>query len=169
MSHFLVNLILALIWTTLTGLFTPANLVVGFLLGYLTLLASRRARRPTGYFDKVNQVLHILIFFLAELVLANLRVAADVLTPRFHMRPRVLAIPLDVHGDLEITMLASLISLTPGTLSLDVSTDRRVLYIHAMYAADAEALRAEIKRGLERRVRELVSGSAAAGAEDGQP
>lgn len=169
MSHFLVNLILALIWTTLTGLFTPTNLVIGFLLGYLTLLASRRARQPTGYFDKVNQVVRILIFFLAELVLANLRVAADVLTPRFHMRPRVLAIPLDVHSDLEITLLASLISLTPGTLSLDVSTDRRTLYIHAMYAADAGALRAEIKRGVERRVRELVTGAAPAAPGGDEP
>jgi multicomponent Na+:H+ antiporter subunit E len=70
----------------------------------------------------------------------------------------VLAIPLDAVTDLEITAFANLISLTPGTLSLDVSTDRRVLFIHAMYAGDADQTRRDIKQGLERRLLGLVRG-----------
>jgi multicomponent Na+:H+ antiporter subunit E len=72
------------------------------------------------------------------------------------MRPGIIAIPLDARTDLEITLLANLITLTPGTLSLDVSADRRVLYIHVMYIDndDIEAVRRNIKDGFERRVLE---------------
>jgi multicomponent Na+:H+ antiporter subunit E len=73
------------------------------------------------------------------------------------MRPAIVAIPLDLRGDLEITLLANLITLTPGTLSLDVSSDKRVLYVHSMYVTDIAAFRSEIKNGFEKRVKELFA------------
>ena len=94
-------------------------------------------------------------FFLRELVVSNLRVAYDVLTPTDYMRPGVIAVPLDAHTDGEITLLANLISLTPGSLSLDVSTDRRVLYVHMMYLDDPEQAREQIKY-FESRLLELL-------------
>jgi multicomponent Na+:H+ antiporter subunit E len=160
MNYFLFNIGLALVWAALTGVFSPANLLVGFGLGYFTLFLARRVLGPSAYFVKVQQVLSFVVFFLWELLVANLRVAADVLTPQAHMRPRIIAVPLDARTHAEITFLANLISLTPGTLSLDVSTDRRVLFIHAMYAADPEAVKREIKEGLERRVLALMRGAA---------
>ncbi len=98
----------------------------------------------------------MLAFFLWELVLANLRVARDVLLPVGRLRPAIVAVPLDLKTDWQITLLAILITLTPGTLSLDVSTDRKVLFLHAMHVDDPEALRREIKSGFERRVRRLA-------------
>jgi multicomponent Na+:H+ antiporter subunit E len=104
----------------------------------------------------VGQVLNLALFFIWELILANLRVAYDVVTPRHHMRPGVIGVPLAAHTDLEITVLSSMISLTPGTLSLDVSADRKILYIHAMYIDDVDAVRRKIKDGFERRVLEVL-------------
>jgi multicomponent Na+:H+ antiporter subunit E len=72
------------------------------------------------------------------------------------MRPGIVAIPLDLEGDAAITLLANLVTLTPGALSLDVSPDRTVLYVHTMYMDDAETFRREIKQGFERRVKELL-------------
>jgi multicomponent Na+:H+ antiporter subunit E len=95
------------------------------------------------------------LFYLKELFLANLRVAHDVITPGFHMKPGIIAIPLDAKSDLEIIALTNLITMTPGTLSLDVSTDGSVLYIHAMYIDDLEGLRREIKEGFEKKVMEV--------------
>ena len=95
-------------------------------------------------------------FYLRALVLASLRVAYDALTPTHHMRPAMLAVPLEAKTDLEILLLANLISMTPGSVSIDVSTDRRVLYLHAMYVQDPEDLRREIKNKLERRILELL-------------
>ncbi len=160
MSAFLWNLLLAIIWVALTEQFTPGNLVVGFGLGYLILafaqLIMGKEKGKSNYVSKVRQVFGFALYFLWELVLANLRVAYDVVTPTHHMRPGVIAIPLDAQTDAEITALANFITLTPGTLSLDVSEDRKVLYIHAMYIHDREALRREIKSGLERRVLEVM-------------
>jgi multicomponent Na+:H+ antiporter subunit E len=95
------------------------------------------------------------LFYLVELFLANLRVAHDVLRPHHRMKPGIIAIPLDAKSDLEIMALTNLITMTPGTLSLDISTDRRMLYIHAMYIDDLEGLRLEIKDGLEKKVMEV--------------
>lgn len=106
-------------------------------------------------FVKVFWIVWFVLFYLVELFLANLRVAHDVLTPRHRMKPGIIAIPLDAKSDLEIISLANLITMTPGTLSLDVSTDRRVLYIHAMYIDDLEGLRSKIKDGFEKKVMEV--------------
>jgi multicomponent Na+:H+ antiporter subunit E len=105
---------------------------------------------------RLTAAIRLATFFLWEIVLANLRVAYDVLTPRHHMRPGIIALPLDVISDVEITLLANLIALTPGSLSLDVSADHKVLYIHAMYIDDVEALQRRIKSSLERRVLEVT-------------
>lgn len=159
MQYFLLNLALAALWAVATGTFSLANVAVGFGLGYAALLLARGAFGPTAYFITMVRAVGFLLFFLKEVMIANLRVAHDVLTPTFYMRPRVLALPLDALTDIEITLLANLISLTPGTLSLDVSSDQRVLYVHAMYAADAGAARREMKDGLERRMLRLLRGA----------
>lgn len=156
MNLFLLNVLLALAWLALTAKFSPANLLLGFVVGYLFLWYSQPAMGGARYFAKLRIAVMFVLFFLWELSRANLKVAFDVLTPRHRMVPGVIAIPLDARTDAEITLLANLITLTPGTLSLDVSTDRRVLYVHAMYIDDVDALKREIKQGLERRVLELL-------------
>ena len=159
MTYFFLNIGLALAWGALTGNFDPANLIAGFALGYGAMFVVRRVLGPSDYFVKVWQVIGFVFFFLWELILANLRVAYDVLTTRHHMKPRVIGIPLEARTDAEITALAYFISLTPGTLTLDVSTDRSTMFIHAMYAPDADALRSEIKQGVERRLLRLMRGT----------
>lgn len=150
------NLLLALAWTALNGDFRLQTLLVGFLLSYLLLMLLQPAIGPSGYFRKVERSVSFLVFYIWKLILANLRVAYDVITPRHHMRPGVIAVPLDARTDTEITLLANLITLTPGTVCLDISSDRRVLYLHAMYIHDPDLLRQEIKSDLERRVLEVL-------------
>jgi multicomponent Na+:H+ antiporter subunit E len=158
MIYFFLNVMLALVWVFVTGQFTPANLAAGFGVGYVALFLTRRVIGPTTYFHKWRQAISFFIFFLRELLEANVRVAIDVLTPTPRMQPRVIAVPLEARGGLEIMLLTNLVSLTPGTLNLDISSDQRTLYVHAMYAPDEEAVRRQIKDGMERRVIELVRG-----------
>jgi len=153
----LLNVLLALAWVALTGQFTPVNLAFGFVLGYVILWIAQRAGKPLGYFTKVRQILGFGAFFLWEMVKANFQVTFYVLAPHRKMRPGVIAVPLDVRTDTEITLLANLITLTPGTLSLDVSVDRRVMYIHSMTLGDqTDKFRRQIKEGFERRVLEVL-------------
>ena len=72
------------------------------------------------------------------------------------MKPGVIGIPIEAKTDLEITVLANLITMTPGTLSLDISPDRKTLYVHAMYIHDPEELRRDIKENFEPRVLALL-------------
>jgi multicomponent Na+:H+ antiporter subunit E len=117
---------------------------------------SQRATGSSDYAQRGWRLISFAGFFIRELVLANVRVARDVVSRSQNMRPGVVAIPLSAKTDTEITLLANLISLTPGTLSLDVSDDRSVLYIHSMYIDDPDELRHEIKAGFERRVLEVL-------------
>ncbi|MFN3800444.1 Na+/H+ antiporter subunit E [Belliella pelovolcani] len=155
-TKFLSNLLLSLIWVAITGAFTVENFVFGFALSFFLLWITATDRRDNKYFNRIPKLIGFVFFFLYELIKANIEVAYDVITPRHYMEPGIVKIPLDAKSDLEITLLANLISLTPGTLSLDVSDDRKVLYVHAMYVKDREEFVASIKNGFERRLLEIT-------------
>ncbi len=156
MIGFFANVLLALAWTTLSGNFSVLNMIFGFVLGYGTLSIMQPAVSfLKGYSQRVPRFLVFVAFFLKELLKANFKVAFDVLTPPWHMQPGVIAIPLEAKTDLEITMVANCISLTPGTLSLDVSDDRRVLFIHAMFLQDEKSLREDLHE-IERRILQIM-------------
>ena len=95
-------------------------------------------------------------FFVWELIVSSIRVAWDVLTPSAHRAPGIIAVPLSARTDAEIAWVANLITLTPGSLSLDVSSDRTILYVHTLFADDPEVARRALKDGFERRVLELL-------------
>ncbi len=161
MALFLINLLLALAWGAVSGSFSAGTLGTGFVFGYLALLVARPAFGNSPYHAGVWRAVSFAGFFVRELVVSSIRVAVDVLTPRHRMEPGIVAVPIRARTDAEITLLANLISLTPGTLSLDLSTDRRTLYVHAMYEADEpDRIRADIRDRLERRVLELFRGTA---------
>ena len=151
----LLNLLLALAWMALTGQFDPLNFIAGFALGYILLRLVHPQDEPLAYFRKAILVLRFAGFFLWELVLANLRVAWAVLSPTLKFSPAVVAVPLDARSDLAITLLANLITLTPGSLALDISTDRSVMYVHTMQAGDIDQVRLDVKE-LEARVLEVT-------------
>jgi multicomponent Na+:H+ antiporter subunit E len=156
----LANLLLALTWTALQGEFTLFNLVTGHAIGYLVLLLLMKGGvlGESPYVGRLHQAVALVAFFLWELVWANLRLAVDVATPRFQMRPGIVAVPLDITRDAEILLLSMLINLTPGSVALDVSPDRKILYVHVMYMRTPDSARAEIKDGFERRVMRLFAG-----------
>jgi multicomponent Na+:H+ antiporter subunit E len=148
------NILLALAWAALQGDFSPQTLVTGQVLGYLILVVLVRGGvlRASPYVSRVHRVVGLFAYFLWELVKANIRLAVDVATPRFHMTPGIIAVPLDATEDGQILLLSMLINTTPGSVALDVSADRKILYVHVMYMDTPETAREEIKTGFERRV-----------------
>jgi multicomponent Na+:H+ antiporter subunit E len=157
MDLFIYNILISMLWALLIGEVSVGSLVTGFVLGYFALvLLYPDTGKKSSYFCKTMQSIRFALYFAKELIVSSYRVSMDVVKPLPLMRPGVVSIPLDAETDLEITMLANLISLTPGTLSLDVSKDRKTLYIHAMYVVNPDDLRREIKDGMERRLLELL-------------
>lgn len=100
--------------------------------------------------------LRLIALFIKELVLSALQVAWLVVQPKLRLRPGFIAFPLTVTSDVQITLLANLITLTPGTLSVDVSEDRKTLFIHAIDVSDREALIGRIAAGFETRILRAV-------------
>lgn len=156
MTPYAYNLTLALIWAALTADFSAANLAVGALVGFALLSVVLRADpRFTAYRRRLPRLLSFALYFLRELVRSNLRVAYDVITPTHLMRPAIIALPLEARTELEIAALANLISLTPGTLSLQLNDSNTELYVHVMYLDDETETLAGLK-DLERRILELL-------------
>jgi multicomponent Na+:H+ antiporter subunit E len=156
MIGFFWNIMLALAWVALSGNFSAMNFLAGFFFGYLALMVlQRQVLVLKGYSKRIPRVVAFLVFFIKELVKANVRVAYDVATPVWYMKPGVIAFQLKAHTDVEIMFVSSVISLTPGTLSLDVSDDRQVLFIHAMFLQDEEQLRQDL-RELEHRILKIL-------------
>ena len=154
MNLALMNIMLALTWAAVTGSFTLPNLIFGFLLAMFSLWLTREQVGSVGYFSRSYRILVLLLLFLYELAMSAWKVAKLVLSPKMDLKPGIFAFPLRLERDLEITLLANLITLTPGTLSVDVSQDRRTLYVHAIDCSDPEGARRDIAQGFERRIME---------------
>ena len=155
MIQLLFHVFLTLNWLLLTGSLSFANILVGVVLSYLLLALAFFRVDDRGYVRRLPAAVGLLVYFLVELVKANVQVAKEVLGPSFTMTPGVVAVPLDLKTPFAITLLANLITLTPGTLTMEVSRDCSTIYVHAMYVSDPDRFREEIKRGFERRVKEV--------------
>ena len=157
MNIFILNIALAAAWAALTGDITLRGLAVGFALGSAALFVTKPLFPGCDrYFKRVWNWVKLGVLFLYELIVSSVQVVWDVLTPNHKARPGIISVPLELKDEMEILLVTNLISLTPGTLSLDVTEDRNTLYIHAMFADDPDAIRAQIRDGMERWVREAM-------------
>lgn len=154
-KRFLVHILLVFIWLALTGDYSWINILLGSIIGFFALWQANRTDTEERYFKFVPRAISFVFFFLYELTKANIQVAYEVISPPLNMKPGIIEYPLSVKSDLEITFLANVISLTPGTFSLDVSADKKMLYIHAMYIYDRDDFINSIKNGFEQRIIDL--------------
>ncbi len=157
MIVFAANLLFAVVWVAITGSPTLLNLVFGFALSALALSVIRGETDVAGYLGRVRRIGALALLFFVELAKSAWKVAVMVLSPTVSVQPGIFAFPLTVTRDFEITLLANLITLTPGTLSVDVSDDRKTLYVHAIDCSDIEATKRDIAEGFERRIREAFA------------
>jgi len=157
MSTFLLNILLALAWGALTGSFEPINLFFGFALGFLMIgVGERTLTGNQGRYLRASFLaLELLFLFLVDFIRANLRMVKIVLAPKPDLKPAVVAVPLSIRSETAITLLVNMITLTPGTLSLDVSNDRKLVFVHVFYLDDVEDFRRKLKEKYERRIQDL--------------
>ena len=148
---------LALVWAAITGNFTALNLLLGAFIGAGTALLLRTSFASPHMLRRLRRIVVLFLVFLWELMLSAMRVAIMVLQPdlKAALRPAIIAYPLTVKSDGAITLLANMITLTPGTLSIDVAQDRSVIYVHVLHLDDREALIAGIAGSFERRIQEI--------------
>lgn len=156
MNLFLLNLCLACLVAALVGVFSIDVFLSGFLLGFIALWLVRPFTARSAYFRTFCKALLYLFYVAWELLLSSLRVAWVIISPRPQITPGIVAVPLKLKSDGAIFLLANSITLTPGTLSLDVSADKKTLYVHGMFIQDPEDFRKEIRAGFEHKIAEFM-------------
>jgi multicomponent Na+:H+ antiporter subunit E len=151
----LLNFFLAFIWMFLSVSFTSKSFFVGFLLGLLIIYAFRRFFTGRFYLLRVWAIISLIVLFIKELILANISVLMAIIRPKLDIKPGIFALPTELKSDWEITILANLITLTPGTLVVDISFDNKILYIHSIDMPDADEAVNEIKNTFEKAIKEV--------------
>lgn len=156
MNGLLLNILLATVWIFLTGDLNFQNFVEGFVIGFAIIFVTKNVTATSPYVRKIPKIIEFVFYFIYELIVANIKVTIDIITPKHRMTPAIIAVPLTIDKNFEITLLANLITLTPGTLSLDLSSDKKILYVHSMYVDDPEKFRDSIKNGFEKKIMEIT-------------
>lgn len=138
MTMFLLNIMLAVLWCFTWGSFSFYMLMSGFALSYLLLGVYSRVAAAEGYGTKVRDLLHFGLYFVRVLFVANSQIAYEILTPGLGFSPRIVRFDVTGLTAVQRTILVNSINLTPGTLVLDISPDRRTFYVYCMYAQARE-------------------------------
>lgn len=134
---------------------TASTFIIGYLIGLILIIMMRRFFKDRLYIGRLCATVKLTLLFFKELILSNISVLRVVLRPKMNIQPMIFALPTDLEKDWEITLLSSLITLTPGTIVLNVSDDQRTLYIHAIDVDDVDEAIDSIKNTFEKAIKEV--------------
>lgn len=154
--HPLLTVLMTVIWIMLQNDISAGMVVFGIILGIIIprITAVWWPDRPEGF--RASKMVGYTLIVIWDIIVANIQVAWIVLTkPNDKLKPVWIEVPLDLRTPEAITVLAGTITLTPGTVSADLSNEGRSLLVHALDAPDPDAVRDEIKNRYERRLKEI--------------
>ena len=150
------NVLIAFVWLFLDTSYSVADFAIGFVLGaIITGFYAKLSGSRDFYLNRFLKFLKFLLVCLYELYVACFQVLVLVLTPKLNLKPGIIRMEVDLPTDFQLVFLASLINLTPGTLTLEVSSDKKTLYIHALNINDAKEIIGSIRRSFENSIREV--------------
>ncbi|MFS0776570.1 Na+/H+ antiporter subunit E [Neobacillus sp. 3P2-tot-E-2] len=151
----LLNVVLALLWMFIKVSYDPVSFLKGYIFGLLVIFVLRRYFHSRFYLLRLWSFIKLIFIFIKELILSNIAIVKIVLKPKLDMRPAIFAMDTALTKDWQITLLSSLITLTPGTLVIDVSEDNKTLFIHAMNIGEVEDEINSIKNSFEKAILEV--------------
>ncbi|WP_174613882.1 Na+/H+ antiporter subunit E [Virgibacillus ihumii] len=152
----LINLIIATMWMFLSETYTAASFVTGYILGLGLLFLLNRFIPDSFYLKRVYKIFMLIMLFIKELIKSNIDIVKLVYNPKPEFEPGIFALPTELKSNWEITLLANLITLTPGTLSVAVSEDNTHIYIHALDIDDINDEINSIKDTFEKAIMEVT-------------
>ncbi len=149
------SIVLAVFWLVLVGDVSAGQIVLAVLLGLVVPIVTDRFRVARLPVRRVDVALRLAGVFLYDLVVANVTVARAVLGSMSRIHPRFVRVPLDIDDPAATTLLAILVTLTPGTVSVDIDRSARVLTLHMLLVGNEQAAIRQIKTHYEARIREI--------------
>ncbi|MFB3163200.1 Na+/H+ antiporter subunit E [Neobacillus sp. 179-J 1A1 HS] len=153
----LLNVVLAFLWMFIKVSYDPISFIKGYIFGLLVIFVLRRYFHSRFYLFRLWSFIMLIFIFIKELILSNIAIVKIVLKPKLDMSPAIFAMDTVLTKDWQITLLSSLITLTPGTLVIDVSDDNKTLFIHAMNIGEVEDEINSIKNSFEKAILEVSS------------
>lgn len=151
-----INLLIALMWMFLGESYNIAGFVTGYIVGIVLLFLLRRFLNGPFYLWRGYKILVLALIFIKELILSNFEITKLVYAKRLDINPGIFTLETELESDWEITLLATLITLTPGTVTMAVSPDKKELYIHAMDIVDMKDAVHAIKNSFEKHIMEVT-------------
>ena len=156
LPHPLLTLLLAVVWTLLQNEFSAGMMVFGVVLGILIPWGTSIWWPDTPKGFRLGTILTYSIIVIWDILVANVQVAWIVLTvPNAKLKPAWIVVPLELRKPEAITVLAGTITLTPGTVSADLSDEGHSLLVHVLHTDDPDAVRDEIITRYQRRLKEI--------------
>lgn len=155
LPHPLLSLVLLGVWLLLNNTVAAGHIVLGGILALVIPMLTTPLQKPHPTLHKPLLAVKYLLVLMWDIILSNIEVAIQVLGPLRKLTPGFIAVPLDMTADLPITLLASSISLTPGTVSVEVSKDHRWLYVHVLNLTDEAGTIESIKQRYEKPLKEI--------------
>lgn len=150
------SFMLLVVWLMLNNTVSLGHIVLGSVLAIVIPLLCAPLRVPQAKIKRPFKVITYVLFVLKDILVANIEVALLVIGPMRKIKPGFVAVPIDLSGSLPVTVLASTVTMTPGTVSAEVSTDQKWLYVHVLDMPEQEqALIDLIKQRYESRVKEI--------------
>lgn len=151
----ILSLTLLVVWLLLNNSLSAGHFLLGTILALVIPIGTRSLQKPQATLHRPLLVIRYMLVLMGDIIKSNIEVAIQVLGPLHKLTPGFIAIPLDMTEELPITMLASSISLTPGTVSVEVSEDRHWLYVHVLNLSDEAETIKTIKQRYERPLKEI--------------
>ena len=149
------SLLLFVIWLLVNNTIAPGHLLLATFLAIVIPLMTAGMQTPQPKFRRPLLTVKYILMVLWDIIVANLEVALLVLGPSKKLVPAFIAVPLDIQHEFPITILASTVSLTPGTVSAEISEDRQWLYVHVLHLSNKDQLIASIKQRYEQPLKEI--------------
>ncbi|MDC7807901.1 Na+/H+ antiporter subunit E [Luteimonas sp BLCC-B24] len=142
-------------WLLMAQDVSPGNVLLALLLAWLMPLLAARLEREFARLGRLRGVFRLMGIVLRDIVVANITVARQVLGPESRLKSQFVWVPLELTNIHGISALASVCTLTPGTVSAELSEDRQYLLLHCLSVDDPDALVAQIKHRYEAPLREI--------------
>ncbi|UTT42854.1 Na+/H+ antiporter subunit E [Exiguobacterium aurantiacum] len=151
-----LNTVIAIMWAVLWNSYTGVDFLLGYIVGIFILFVLRRFLHFDFYMRRVFAAFKLIALFIKELIMSNIDVVKVLLSPKLDIEPGIIEVPTQLKSDWELTLLASLISLTPGTLSMDFSEDKKSIFVHSIHVPDKEQMIREIHDSFEKAIMEVT-------------
>lgn len=155
-SQILLNIAMAMVWEFLFPAWTLSAFLAGYAIGAVILTFVFLRNKKNFYLYRIYKAFVLLLIFFREILLSGVNVFRYAFMPLSRLHPGVVKMEVDFEHEMELVLISNMITLTPGTMTLEISPDNKTIYIHALDCSDPEALIAQIRQTFENRIKEVA-------------